>query len=288
MGTSQSSSGPGGGVPLVPPWADEPPPGDGSPDIDAPNSDPTTPPDESASDAPNSGNDAGPTAPATPAIAPARRFANARTQLGKFASSGDRQRLRSSFGHYVRSGYGGTTTATRRFGRTASTASSLHTVLSGGDTSTGGFDRDVLRGRSADEVMDAVVEAVRPVDGTQDAEASRAAIRDSLSELLGRFPDADLLDLNEEQRNFAIERYVAADVFRRYQLDVGQTIQDKAPSATTALSRLKMAKDYVKQAVAASFRKLAKVGQMLTAGRVSQVVRGVLRDTFEVFEGHIL
>ena len=48
--------------------------------------------------------------------------------------------------------------------------------------------------------MDAIVEAVRPADGTQDAEANRAAIKDALSELLTMFPDADLLNLTEDQR----------------------------------------------------------------------------------------
>ncbi|NLS26464.1 hypothetical protein S2M10_14470 [Sphingomonas sp. S2M10] len=134
--------------------------------------------------------------------------------------------------------------------------------------------------------MNAVVEAVRPVDGTQDAEAERAAIRDALTELLTRFPDADLLNLDPEQRAFAIERFTAIDVFRRFELDVGKTIVEKAPSAVTALSRLKEVRDYVKQSVAAAFRKLRDAGRSLTSGRISQVVRDALRETFEVFEGY--
>lgn len=80
----------------------------------------------------------------------------------------------------------------------------------------------MLAGRSAKEVIDAVVEAVRPADGTQDAEASRAAINDALSELLTIFPDADLLNLNDEQRQLAIQRFVAIDVYRRFALDLGK------------------------------------------------------------------
>jgi hypothetical protein len=55
-------------------------------------------------------------------------------------------------------------------------------------------DRALLVGRTASEIMDAVVEAVGPADGTQDAEASRKAIRGCLSEILERYPDANLLD----------------------------------------------------------------------------------------------
>jgi hypothetical protein len=135
--------------------------------------------------------------------------------------------------------------------------------------------------------MDRVVDAVRPVDGTQDAEASRAAIRDALSDLLTRYQDADLLELSIEQREFAIERFVAYDVFRRFELDVGQHIQDSAPTASDGLARLKEAKDYVKQTVSASFRKLQDAGRSLTDANVSQVVRDALMDTFTVFDGYI-
>ena len=134
--------------------------------------------------------------------------------------------------------------------------------------------------------MDAVVEAVRPIDGTQDAEAARAAIRDALSDLLTRFPDADLLNLETDQRGFAVERFTASDVFRRFELDVGKTIVEKAPSAATALSRLKEARDYVNEAVAASFRKLKDSGRQLTAGQIGQMVRDALAETLLVFEGY--
>ena len=149
-----------------------------------------------------------------------------------------------------------------------------------------GLTQYLLTGRSVQEVMDAVVEAVRPIDGTQDAEAARAAICDALSELLTRFPEADLLNLDPQQRAFAIERYTALDVFRRFDLDVGQIIRDKAPTATMALSHLKQARDYVRETVAASFRRLQDAGRPITTGRVSQVVRDALHETFQVFEGY--
>jgi hypothetical protein len=148
------------------------------------------------------------------------------------------------------------------------------------------LDPALLAGRSAKEVMDAVVEAVRPVDGTQDAEAARTSIREALSDVLTRFPEADLLNLDDDQRNFAIERFTAIDVFHRYQLDVGKTIIEKSPSAVTAVSRLKQVRDYVKETVAASFRKLREAGRSLSAGRISRVVRDALRETFLVFEGY--
>jgi hypothetical protein len=134
--------------------------------------------------------------------------------------------------------------------------------------------------------MDAVVEAVRPADGTQDAEASRAAIKDALSELLTKFPDADLLNLTEEQRELAIERFVAIDVYRRAVIDIGKVVQEKAATAAVGLARLKEVKDYIRQSVAAAFRKLSAAGNRMTTGRVNQVVSAALRETFRVLEAY--
>nr|WP_231387756.1 Qat anti-phage system associated protein QatB [Pseudomonas nitroreducens] len=149
------------------------------------------------------------------------------------------------------------------------------------------IDPVLLNGRSASEVMDALVEAVRPVDGTQDAEAERASIRGSLSDVLVKYPNADLLNLAPEERAYAIERFTAMDVFHRYELDLGKTVQEKASSALVAVRRLKEIKEYIKECVSASFRTIAANGARLTTGRISQVVTQALQETFEVFEGYV-
>src|SRR5262249_54588515 len=117
-------------------------------------------------------------------------------------------------------------------------------------------------------------------------EAGRAAIKDALTDLLTIFPQADLLHLTEEQRGLAIERFVASDIYRRIQLDLGKTIQDKAPNATVGLARLKEVRNYVKETVAASFRALRAAGGTLTTGRVHDFVRAALSQTFQVFESY--
>ena len=282
MGTSSSSKGPKGGVPLVPPWvpdADAPPPLPEAPAQPDQSADPAAPPAVLPVAAP------GP-------LAPPQRFTAVRRSLGTFAKGGGGGGgLQRSLGGYVR-GYGGSGRATRRFGGTAQTAGTLYGALSssgrGQTTLPGGtLDAAVLSGRSANEVMDAVVEAVRPTDGTQDAEASRVAIKDALSELLTRFPDAVLLELTESQRLFAVERYVALDVFRRFMLDVGKTIQDKAPTAKAGLARLKEAKDYIKETVAAAFKKVGTAATGLTRQKVVSLAKDALKETFAVFESYV-
>ncbi len=256
-------------MPMVPPWADDPAAADPSALLEAPPSD----------DKPQDGS-------APPALAPAARFGTCRTALGSYATSGDRDDLRRSLGAYTRRGYGGAGNLTRRFGGAARTAGALGGILSGGAGEGRSTEFQTLRGRSAREIIDAVAHAARPIDGTQDAEVARAAIADALTALLKKFPDADLLELTEDQREFAVEQYVAFEVFRRFELDVGKAIQDKAPSATTGLSRLRQARSFVRQAVAAAFRKVRTAGQRVTRGDVARTVRQALRQVFDVFVGY--
>lgn len=273
MGTSQSSPGPPSNVPLVPPWVPDPP-------VEDDNENETSPEQQQQD-------------PQSPRpLAPTGRFGPARRSLGDYGRTGSRDSLRRGLGHYVRRGLGGTGAAVQRSGGTARTAGTLYNALSAsatGESPTIGspFDPLVLTNQSAEVIMDAVVEAVRPIDGTLDADASRRAIRSALSELLDRFPDADLLNLSQEERSFVIETFVAIDVFNRFHLDVGKSIQDKAPTATTALGHLREARDFIKESVAAAFRKLRVTGQSLSAGRVGRIVSDALRETFEVFEGYL-
>ncbi len=284
MGTSKSSTGPGSGIPMRPPWVPDPtPPPDGNdPDTDGDAQ------DQQAQPAPP----APAPAPQPVPIAPRGRFGAARTNLNSFARSGSSDDMRRGLGHYVSKGYGGAGQAAQRMGGTSRTAGALYGALSSaaaGQAAAPGspFDPALLAGRSADEVMDALVEAVRPADGTQDAEAGRGAIRDALSELLDRFPNANLLDLSEAQRFFAIERYVALDVYGRFALDLAKTIQDNAPSFTAAMSRLREVKDYIRETVSQRIRSLRSAGEQLGARRISELANQALRDSFTVFEGYV-
>ncbi|MFV5407170.1 hypothetical protein VXQ92_21160, partial [Acinetobacter sp. 228] len=104
--------------------------------------------------------------------------------------------------------------------------------------------------------------------------------------LLEKFPEADLKNLDDSQRLFALERFVSDDVFRRINLDLGKTILSKAPNATLGLSRLKEIRDYVRQTVAESFRKNINERTPLASDQIKNIVDNSIRETFEVFEGY--
>lgn len=280
MGTSQSSDGPSSNVPLVPPWVPGVPVQPGNPGS----------PDGDSEPQPTPGTHNNTLVSVSGGIAPPARFGGARRSLSAYAKSGTASDLRRGLGHYVRTGYGGAQTTSKRLAGTARNAARLYSSLSGAPSPTTGesvpLDADDLAGRTASEVMDRVVDAVAPVDGSLDAEASRDAIKEALSDVLAQFPEASLLELTEEQRIFAIERYVALDVFRRFFLDVGKTIQSKAPNAKAALSRFKEVKEYIKQVVAAAFRRAREKGEIINATRTRRVVQGALTDALQVFQDY--
>ena len=290
MGTSKSSSGSPSGVPMIPPWTPDPLPPPPPPPPPPPDGNLDPAPDGNPDAAPDGNPDGGTASPQPNLIAPSGRFGPARTSLGRYAQSGSSGDMRKGLGHYVSKGWGGSKTAAHRLNGTARSAGVLYGALSalatGQPTEAGGpLDRALLAGRSATEIMSAVVEAVRPVDGTQDAESTRNAIKVAASELLANNPEADLLALDEGDRLFMVEHFLAIDIFNHLVLDMGQSIQKNAPSISAASARFREIKNYIKQTVSAAFRKIHKSGQALTARRVAAISRQCIQDALEVFEG---
>ena len=263
MGTSASSSGPGGGVLLVPPWVPEP-------EIE----EPVVP------------------QPAAPRLAPSGRFRGARINLGQFADSGSQDGLRRGLGHYARTGLGGSRNAFRRMASTARKAGALHGVLQALGSGTAppvdmGIDPAGLAGRPAREIVDRIAEAISPNDGTLDSEASQSSISWALREFMRRQPEADLLALTPRQIALAMELFIGADICSRIELDVGKTIFDRAPDAATSVDRMQEMKRYVRQVVAARFRLRRTDSGPLTHRDSVQLADRVIQDTFEVFESYL-
>lgn len=271
MGTSASSKGPGSQVSLIPAWIEAPPRAAGVVPGDIP---PATPPIVQSSP-----------------IAPPRRFADARRHFGGFARTGSTHDLARGLGHYVRSGLGGLAHGTRRFGGTSRTAGALFDALQALRTGQAenldpALTTSRLVGKSAHEIFEIVIEVVRPLDGTQDTDASRHALSDARADLFDTWPQIDLLALTEEQADFLVEGYVAHDVCRRIELDIGRNIVAKAPDPATAIQRLETLKSYVMEAVRASFRKLRGAGS-IDRTAVRDMTTSAIKDTLDVFEDYL-
>lgn len=268
MGTSQTSKGPGSLVPMVPPWADQVADQSGTPAaVDA-----IEPQDQEV----------------TVPIAPQGRFRDARRNLGAFVRTGSPNDLKRTFHFYVANGYGGSRTLSRRLSRTSATASRLDGILRFDSLREAAALQDAILSSSANanSIMDAIVEATQPADGTQDAECTRAAIRDALADLLDRFPEADLLSLSDIQREYVVERYVALDVYGRFCLDLRATVMAKASDAATGLSRLKQVRAFIHEHVSAAFKQLRDEGHTINSTGVASMAAQALRMTLIVFEDY--
>lgn len=278
MGTSASSSGPGSGVPLVPPWVDNVDPETG-PDSDHENNEE---PDEQQ-----------PSSPVIPApIALPGRFRDTRSSLGRYAESGDSKNLKNGLRHYSRTGLGGAKTASTRMKRTAINSGALYSTLSalreGSATiSDHGIDLDTLQGRSARDVANKIANVISPNDGTQDSEANQRAISQALTELVAENPDANLTSLSEDNIIMVIESYICNDICQRIELDVGKHIFDKAGSPAVAMQRLDEISRYVKQCVSVAFRKINDGGQTMTRDNATKVASSIIENTFIIFEEYI-
>lgn len=262
MGTSASSKGPGSGpdIPIIPPWVDD--------DAGSPPGQPQQPPVE---------------------MAPAGRWKGVRTSLGKFGGGGDdrRRHLERGLGHYSRTGLGGSANAARRMAGTARTAGSLYQTLdalANGQPLPAefGLQPGALDGRSSAEIVDILVDAIRPIDGTQDTEAARDSAARALSDIVEK--GDDLLNLSALQIDQVLAAMVGNDVALRIELDVGKAVINKAPSKAAGLDRLQEMKDYVREVVAVQYAaERARAGQLDRAA-VERVAREAIRQTFEVFE----
>jgi len=284
MGTSASSSGPGSGVPLVPPWvadAESEPDNSAAPNVDSDHA----PEDNSLPD------DGNKTPKARPQLAVSARFRLARRNLGEFSRSGSSRSLKKGLGHYSRSGLGGSNQATARMGKTVKNSGTLYAVLNalngrGTVPSELSIDFSALKGRSTQETADAIAEAISPSTGSQDAEANRDSISQAFRELIKENPNIDLTALTEEQVASVVESYIVYDICKRIELDVGKAIFNKV-DPITAIRRLDEMQNYVRQCVASSFRKFWPGASQLPQSEASRISRQVIQNTFYVFEEYI-
>jgi hypothetical protein len=146
----------------------------------------------------------------------------------------------------------------------------------------------VLRGGSdVSAVLDAIADAASPVNGTQDAETSRRSVRDSLTDLLERYPEADLLSLSDAQRAFVIERFTTHDVFGRFLLDLQQAVVKAAGDPQTALGRLRQIREFIATEVSSAFRTIRDRGNPATRADVTRLTAQALRATMTVFEEYL-
>ena len=257
MGTSSNHPGSGPVTPLVPPWAD---------------------PD---------GTD--PSPPSQP-----MRFRAFRTDLGKFAATGNQDYLRSALGHFASKASGGASTGARRF--TSMAGAGADAVLAfGGQGGIGaalaraGVDLDALRGAPVQAVVEAIARAFAPDNGDHDK--VEAALREALLVVLEEVPDFDVESFGgftEDQYVTLIAVFLENCVFEHVLNEAGDA-WDRAASPAEQVAREADLRTLIRAAVGEHLQPLADAGitGMTREGLVAAqrgIVEGVLR-TWEEYGG---
>ena len=286
MGTSSSSSGPGPGVSLDPPWLDPLSSDIGTPleqlagDGDGEGAEPDQKPQQTEPPQPNT------------EIAPPRRFQNARRHLGNYASSGDEESLGKALGHYSRSGMGGASNVSSRMRASTSAGAGLYNFLEGIRDSTDVQVRDwvnklTAKNLSAYEVADEIIDQVISVGGSLEEESCRDSMAQAMSELIAINPDIDLVNMDNDSIWTVMELFVANEAFNRINLDIGQLFESEKYSPMEAVSRMNEMREYLKSEISAQIQELRADTANPTKDEINDLLQTAIRVTFEVFEEEI-
>lgn len=269
---------------MDPPWLDVLTGGNDSfPDSVSTNNDGESdePPSENATPAADSG---------VALIAPPRRFATARRDLGAFARSGNVDSLAKGIGHYSRTGMGGASQVARRM--RASTHAGAHLIsflqqVRDGATpdSRRWVDDLVATNPSADIVVDAIVEAVIPYGGSADEESIRDSMAIALSELIALNPACDLLKMSPDDTWSLMQLYLSQEVCNRIRFDAGQIFESAKLNPGQAIQRELEMRQFIRNEVGEQLRELRKEISNPSQKQLESLMQDALRLTFEVYEG---
>jgi hypothetical protein len=285
MGTSTSSSGPGAGVGFDPPWIDQI--GDALIFPNAPAEETPATGEPGRSDTPldqSSGVDL----PAS--VAPARRFASARREMGVFARTGNQENFKKAVGHYSRSGMGGARNVAQRMRLSSKSAAGLisffQTVRNGTDQRINQWVSSlVARAATARDVVDEIIRLVTSDGGSLDEESCRNSMNGAMSDLLRIQPDVDLLKMNDTDIWTVVELFLANEASTRLQLDIGQLFESAKLDPKESVLRMNEMGEYIRSEISAQMRQLRETGINPDPKQMAALIQEALANTFRVYEG---
>lgn len=289
MGTSAGSKGSPSGRPLVPDWVPDvsplPAPPEKRLEVDPkPKEDLHKNPDANKEKGSNKEKEQ--LKKPVPKIAPRGRYGPTRGSIGKFGSTGSENALRSALGHYVSKGMGGSGGAAKRLGGSSMAAGRTYEVFSSLRNNTAdksGLSPKDLRNCSVREAKDRIIEAIQPVDGSQDTESIRESLNQAMCDMLEIHESASLNSLTEEQFDSLMSSFIAHEIYSHFMLEVGEALLAKGGSE--GVERANDVLDYIKAEVD---RVYATFETRPTSSKdAAGISNSVLEKTFSIFEGYI-
>ena len=247
MGTSQSSPGPGGGSPLVPPWADD--------------------------------------QPQQPLPSPqASRFGPFRTSLGRAVVSGNRDDFRKAIGHYARKASGGGASAARRMGSVTQVGAGLFGTLTGATLGPGeaGIDLGNLAGLPCEQAISAITQALTTEDG--DSDKIRAAMNHALVEALDGVEVFDPQHITDDVIVGTIIGYLAESIFLQMVMDSDKS-WNKADTPAQAMKAETELRELIKVVVDKHIApKLLGNVRAINRQKMAQIQRQAIIDAWKEWE----
>ncbi|WP_144056701.1 hypothetical protein [Rhodopirellula europaea] len=141
---------------------------------------------------------------------------------------------------------------------------------------------------NADELLAAIAEAASPSDGTNDSQTGQDAAAEALQYLLEQDKNANLLDLDTDQREIVLERFLAVDAFKLFATDVCKHMQNKGPLAEHQ-NRMRVLKDYFCETFRQANQRRAREDRpslgRIPDDEVRRVSRSIITEAYMIFEG---
>jgi hypothetical protein len=280
MGTSASSSGPGGGVSFDPPWLDE---------IESPQTN-VTGHDDQGNDGVE-GTDQSDNQP-KPEVAPPRRFQSARRLLTDYVRTGDRDSFQKAMGHYSRTGMGGAGNVATRMRTSTRSAVSLYgffqTVREGTDTAINEWVTALTsRNASADEVINQIINKVAPIGGSLDETSCKESMAQAMGNLLEKDPNLNLFNLDYDNIWTLMESFLGYEAFKRLCLDIGKVFESSIISPRDRVLHMKEMQKYLKAEISVQTEKLRKNEKRIALNQLQTILQSAIKNTFIVYEGSL-
>ena len=259
MGTSTSSKGPGAGVPLDPAWLDD------------------LVPDEN--------NDL-----SSDILSQRRRFSQARRYLNDYIRSGSKDDLRKSCGHYSKSGMGGSRRISHRMRVATSVGSQLYDVLHSlkedGDFELCKKIDDLKKtGAGTEQIISLIAKYACPNGGSIDELSTANSAISALTELLGKYPDADIRNLSDDQIWELVSLYLGNEVFSRIQMDIGQMFEKSDVSLSDRILRMNEMREFIKVEISVKLNSIRSENKSHV--NIKKMLDDTIEELFYIYEGEL-
>ena len=281
MGTSNSNPGPNRPGPLLPPGAPPPPPQPPDGDDGEEGGQPDPSPPENSTETPS---------PLPLPLPGSRSWANTRSNLGRFARTGDLSALRNTGRGFVRS-QGGARGATLGSTTGVSAARGLGGVLS--TFASSGVDATVQRfnlryvGRNVNALLNALVDAVAPASNYDEEAVSRLAVADTLQALFERYEVVQrgleaFETLTPEAIVDTLKAYVTNYITRRLMSLLGQRLEQQAITPEDAYARERDVKEYVVERVKLEFVEINAPTVRWDSDQGQKIMEGIFEEAYSL------